>query len=139
MTNPYGTPQPPKKLYRSPSNKVIGGVCGGVADYLNMDATLVRVLLAAITIISGGFPIVLYILGLFLIPEEPPGGPAGRISPPHQEQWYYPQQGSGQAQPPTERPADPVWGPEGAPWDQGRSAPRPPDAAPPPEQRNPGS
>jgi phage shock protein PspC (stress-responsive transcriptional regulator) len=43
MSNPYSS-QPPKRLVRSTSNRVIGGVCGGVADYLNMDATLVRVL-----------------------------------------------------------------------------------------------
>ncbi len=36
MTNPY-PPQPPKRLVRSTSNRIIGGVCGGVADYLNMD------------------------------------------------------------------------------------------------------
>ncbi len=33
-----------RKLYRSKTNRVIGGVCGGIAEYLNVDPTLIRVL-----------------------------------------------------------------------------------------------
>ena len=44
MTSPYPPYQQPRKLERSRTNKVLGGVCGGVANYVNMDPTLVRVL-----------------------------------------------------------------------------------------------
>ena len=67
MTNPY-PPQPPKRLVRSASNRVIGGVCGGVADYLNMDVTLVRILTVLISLFTG-VPVILYIIALFIVPE----------------------------------------------------------------------
>ena len=62
-------PQPPRRLVRSTSNRVVGGVCGGVADYLNMDANLVRVLTVLISLFTG-VPIVLYIIALFVMPED---------------------------------------------------------------------
>jgi phage shock protein PspC (stress-responsive transcriptional regulator) len=58
-----------KKLTRS-TNKVLGGVCGGIAEYFEIDPTLVRVAYAALTIFSTGFPgILLYIIMLLLIPK----------------------------------------------------------------------
>ena len=52
-----------KKLYRSNSDKMLFGVCGGLADYFDIDSTIVRVLYAVITLFTGGFPgIILYIL-----------------------------------------------------------------------------
>ena len=67
MSNPY-PPQPPKRLVRSTSNRVIGGVCGGVADYLNMDVTLVRILTVLISLFTG-VPVILYVIALFIVPE----------------------------------------------------------------------
>ena len=43
----------PKLLRRSRTDRYIGGVCGGVASYLNMDATLVRILTVVITLFTG--------------------------------------------------------------------------------------
>ena len=61
-----------KKLTRS-TNKVIGGVCGGLAEYFNIDPTLVRVVYAALTVFSAGFPgILLYLLMLLIIPVAGP-------------------------------------------------------------------
>lgn len=61
-----------KKLTRS-NNKVIGGVCGGLAEYFNIDPTLVRVVYAALTVFSAGFPgILLYLLMLLIIPVAGP-------------------------------------------------------------------
>ena len=58
-----------KKLYRS-SNRILAGVCGGIAEYFNIDPTVVRVLYAALSVFSVGFPgLLLYILLLILIPE----------------------------------------------------------------------
>ncbi|MBR0339075.1 MAG: PspC domain-containing protein, partial [Alistipes sp.] len=43
--------QPVKRLYRSKSNRIIGGVCGGLAEYLNIDATALRVITALLTFV----------------------------------------------------------------------------------------
>ena len=59
-----------KKLYRSTKDKKLCGVCGGIAEYLNMDPTVVRVLWAVISLFAF-FGIAAYIVCAFLIPEEP--------------------------------------------------------------------
>ena len=59
-----------KKLTRS-TNKVLAGVCGGIAEYFEIDPTLVRVAYAALTIFSAGFPgVLLYIIMLILMPPS---------------------------------------------------------------------
>lgn len=58
-----------KRLTRS-ANKVLAGVCGGIAEYFEIDPTLVRVAYAALSIFSAGFPgILLYIIMLILMPQ----------------------------------------------------------------------
>lgn len=58
-----------KKLYRS-SNRVLGGVCGGIAEYFSVDPTLIRVLYAVLSLFSAGFPgLLLYIILLVLVPN----------------------------------------------------------------------
>ena len=59
-----------KKLYRSRTDKKICGVCGGLAKYLNMDATIVRVLTVLLTLFVGGGRLA-YIICALIIPEEP--------------------------------------------------------------------
>ncbi|MFQ5602896.1 MAG: PspC domain-containing protein [bacterium] len=60
-----------KKLTRSVCDKMIGGVCGGVAAYFNFDPSLVRIGWVLLTIASGGFlGIVAYIVMLIVVPEE---------------------------------------------------------------------
>ncbi|MBQ5491914.1 MAG: PspC domain-containing protein [Treponema sp.] len=60
-----------KRLYKS-SEKKISGVCGGIADYFNVDPTLIRILWAVLTCCSFGFPgIVLYILAALIMPDRP--------------------------------------------------------------------
>lgn len=61
-----------KKLYRDPSNQMISGVCSGVAKYLNVDPTIVR-LLWAIAVFFAGTGVLLYIICALIIPEEPVG------------------------------------------------------------------
>jgi phage shock protein C len=56
-----------KKLYRSSMNKMICGVCGGIAEYINIDPTIVR-LLWAISIFAGGFGVLLYIIAAIIMP-----------------------------------------------------------------------
>ncbi|MDO4154723.1 MAG: PspC domain-containing protein [Candidatus Fimenecus sp.] len=61
-----------KKLYRSKNDKMLCGVLGGLAEYLDVDATLIRILYAALSVFSAGFPgIVLYIICAIVIPEAP--------------------------------------------------------------------
>lgn len=61
-----------KKLYRSNNDKMLCGVLGGFAEYLNVDATLVRILFAALAVFSAGVPCtVLYIICAIVIPEAP--------------------------------------------------------------------
>jgi phage shock protein C len=58
-----------KKLTRS-TNKVLAGVCGGIAEYFEIDPTLVRICYAALSIFTTGFPgLLLYIIMLLLMPQ----------------------------------------------------------------------
>lgn len=59
-----------KRLYRSRKDQQIAGVCGGVADYLGVDPTLVR-LLWVIFALAGGPGLLLYIIMWAIVPEEP--------------------------------------------------------------------
>jgi phage shock protein PspC (stress-responsive transcriptional regulator) len=59
-----------KKLYRSGSDKKIAGVCGGIAKYLNIDPTIVR-LIWALIVVCGGAGLLAYIICALVIPEEP--------------------------------------------------------------------
>ena len=59
-----------KKLYKSESNKMICGVCGGIAEYFNIDPTLVRLGWVALSLM-GGFGILPYILAAIIIPSDP--------------------------------------------------------------------
>lgn len=60
-----------KKLSRSRNNKIIGGVCAGIAAYLGWDPLKVRILYVLISILSAAFPgILVYIILWFIMPEE---------------------------------------------------------------------
>jgi phage shock protein C len=56
-----------KKLYRSSTNKMICGVCGGIAEYINLDPTIVRLLWVVFSL-AGGFGILLYIIAAIIMP-----------------------------------------------------------------------
>jgi len=58
-----------KKIYRSSRNRIIAGVCGGLAEYLNIDPTIVRVLWVLFMGI-GGSGILAYIICALIIPSE---------------------------------------------------------------------
>ncbi|HYE59946.1 MAG TPA: PspC domain-containing protein [Candidatus Kapabacteria bacterium] len=60
-----------KKLFRSRTDKVFAGVCGGIAAYLNMDSTVIRLGTVFLCMITGFFPLgLLYIVACFIVPEE---------------------------------------------------------------------
>ncbi|MCP4150553.1 MAG: PspC domain-containing protein [bacterium] len=59
-----------KKLQRSRKESMIAGVCGGLAEYLSMDPTLVRIAYVLLSIISAGFPgTLVYIIMWLVIPK----------------------------------------------------------------------
>jgi phage shock protein PspC (stress-responsive transcriptional regulator) len=59
-----------KKLYKIKSSKKIFGVCAGVAEYLDVDVSLVRIIWAA-CILLGGTGLLLYIIAAIILPEKP--------------------------------------------------------------------
>ena len=60
----------PNRLYKSRTNRMIDGVCGGVAEYFGVDPTLVRIVWVLLTFL-GGSGILLYIAGMIIIPTSP--------------------------------------------------------------------
>ena len=58
-----------KKLYRNTANKMIADVCSGIAEYLNIDATIVRLIWALIALSGAG--LLAYLLAAIIIPEKP--------------------------------------------------------------------
>ena len=63
-----------KKLYRSRTDRMLSGVCGGLAQYFDVDPVIVR--LAAVLFAVWGGGIVAYIIGWIIVPEEPYEPPA---------------------------------------------------------------
>jgi phage shock protein C len=68
-------PQPPaqppaRKLYRSRTQRMLGGVCGGLAEYFNIDVTLVRVLFVAFAVLTGGIGALIYLVLWIVLPES---------------------------------------------------------------------
>ena len=60
-----------KRLFLSSSDKKIGGVCGGIADYLAVDATVVRLIVVILAIITGFLPFTLgYLVAWAIIPRK---------------------------------------------------------------------
>ncbi|MFC2165598.1 PspC domain-containing protein [Acidobacteriota bacterium] len=61
-----------KKLYRSQTKKMIAGVCGGLADYFDMDVSLLRLLFVAFTLLTALFPFaIFYIVAWIIVPLQP--------------------------------------------------------------------
>ncbi len=62
-------PPPARRLVRSRSNRRIAGVCGGIAEYAGIDATVVRLLMVVLTFFGGAGPL-LYVIACIAIPDE---------------------------------------------------------------------
>lgn len=58
-----------KKLHKSRTQKMLAGVCGGIAEYFNIDATLVRLGFVALSCLAGG-GLLVYIIAAIIIPYE---------------------------------------------------------------------
>jgi phage shock protein C len=61
-----------KKLYRSRTDRMIGGVCGGLGRYLSMDPTVVRVIAVLLMVLTGVIPgVIAYLVIMLIVPLEP--------------------------------------------------------------------
>ncbi len=61
-----------KKLYRSSDNKIIAGILGGIAEYLEIDPVVMRLVFVLLTCITGFFPgLVFYFISLIIVPKRP--------------------------------------------------------------------
>jgi phage shock protein PspC (stress-responsive transcriptional regulator) len=71
-----------RRLYRSRTDTVLGGVASGLAQYLNSDPALVRIAWAILVPLTGGAMFLAYIVAWIVVPEEPyPGAAAGAPAP----------------------------------------------------------
>jgi phage shock protein C len=57
-------------LARARDGRMLAGVCAGVADYLGLDVTLVRVIWAVVSVITGGAGVLAYLVAWIIIPDE---------------------------------------------------------------------
>ena len=61
-----------KKFYRSNTNKIFAGICGGMGEYFEVDPTIIRLFWLVIILLTGVFPgLIAYILALFIVPKRP--------------------------------------------------------------------
>jgi phage shock protein C len=75
-----------KRLYRSRSDRMIAGVCAGMGKYLGIDATVIRLLFALLAIFTGVVPgLILYLIMMFIVPDEPLETPPASPEPPAPE------------------------------------------------------
>ncbi len=59
-----------KRLYRSKKERILGGVCGGIAEYLDTDPTVVRLIWVLLIFFSMGGVILAYLIAWLIIPEK---------------------------------------------------------------------
>lgn len=59
-----------RRLYRSNSNRMIAGVCGGLGEYLNMDPTIVRLIFVLLLLLAG-HGLLIYLILMLLVPMAP--------------------------------------------------------------------
>jgi len=127
-----------ERLYRSVDDRVVAGVCGGIAVRLAIDPSLVRVAFAVLTLLTGIFPfLVLYVIMAVIVPEEPTGFAGRSPTPPGPGAvpgWAPPGEGTGPASPAWDEtaggpPVAPAWPPVsaagGLPSDQPGTGPAP--------------
>jgi len=58
-----------KKLYKSQKNRMVAGVCGGLAEFFNIDATIIRLIMALLIVLKGA-GLLLYLVACIIIPRE---------------------------------------------------------------------
>jgi phage shock protein C len=66
MSNANGS----KQLVRTRDGRIVAGVCSGMAEYFGIDANLIRVIVAVLTVFTGGFGALAYLAAWVVLPEE---------------------------------------------------------------------
>ncbi|MGB2568596.1 PspC domain-containing protein [Micromonospora citrea] len=124
MTSTTPPQAPYKQLRRPTTDRMVAGVASGLGRYFAVDPTLVRLIFAVATLLTGGLAALAYPIMWFLMPEEPPGAPA----------WPHPAGAASTGGPaPTWPPAsaprpEPVTEQLPTPQPEPRPAPQPPTA-----------
>lgn len=59
-----------KQLFRSTTNRMLSGVCGGIGEYLDIDPTLIRLVWAIFTCVTVGAGLAVYIIAAIIIPAD---------------------------------------------------------------------
>lgn len=60
-----------KRLYRSKTNRVFAGICGGLGEYMNVDPVALRLIWVLLVIFTGIFPgVIAYFIAIFVVPER---------------------------------------------------------------------
>ena len=62
--------QKTKRLYRSTKNKIIAGVCGGLAEYFGVDPVIVRIIWVAFLLLSFGIAVIIYLILWLVVPKK---------------------------------------------------------------------
>jgi len=63
-----------KRLYLSGTDKKIAGICGGIAEYMEVDPTIVRIVVVVVAILTGVLPFVIgYLIAWMIMPSKSPG------------------------------------------------------------------
>jgi phage shock protein C len=60
-----------KRLYRSRKERMLGGVCGGLGEHIDVDPSIIRLVWVVVTILSLGTGIIVYLIAWIIIPESP--------------------------------------------------------------------
>ncbi len=60
-----------KRLYRSRKERILGGVCGGLGEHIEVDPNIIRLVWVIVTLISLGIGIIVYLAAWIIIPESP--------------------------------------------------------------------
>jgi len=107
-----------RRLYRSRSERMLSGVLGGLGFYMGVDPTLVRIIYAVVTVLSGFWlGVLVYVIATIVIPEEPVGSDV--VEP------MWPQTGASRVEPPPSTTGWPHTGTETV-----QTPPPPPPPAP---------
>lgn len=61
------------RLYRSPDDRMLAGVAGGLAEMFDIDPSVIRIVWAVLIVLTGGLALLVYIVMAIVVPERPPG------------------------------------------------------------------
>ena len=78
----FAVPKSGQRLYRSRTDRVLGGVLGGLGSYLGIDPLFLRIAVALLTVLGAGALVVAYIVMWVVVPEEPLAAAPGSYAPP---------------------------------------------------------